>query len=80
MNSRNIIVGIYVIIFGLGTNSHAKALKVERLTCIQAIAGLELLPQVPPYLPKYASFLFSFLGRGICQYSMHGGRTGFNRV
>ncbi|KIW60310.1 hypothetical protein PV05_00539 [Exophiala xenobiotica] len=44
---RNIIVGIYVIIFGL------------------AIAGLELLPQVPPYLPKYASFLFSFLGRGI---------------
>ncbi|KIW11959.1 hypothetical protein PV08_09233 [Exophiala spinifera] len=44
---RNIIVGIYVIIFGL------------------AVAGLELLPQVPPYLPKYASFLFSFLGRGI---------------
>jgi hypothetical protein len=45
---RSIIVGIYVIIFGL------------------AIAGLELLPQVPPYLPKYASFLFSFLGRGVC--------------
>jgi len=44
---RSVIVGIYVIIFGL------------------AIAGLELLPQVPPYLPKYASFLFSFLGRGI---------------
>ncbi|KAL6244091.1 hypothetical protein RBB50_008960 [Rhinocladiella similis] len=44
---RNIIVGIYVILFGL------------------AVAGLELLPQVPPYLPKYASFLFSFLGRGI---------------
>jgi len=44
---QSIIVGIYVIIFGL------------------AIAGLELLPQVPPYLPRYASFLFSFLGRGI---------------
>jgi len=44
---RNIIVGIYVIIFGL------------------AVGGLELLPQVPPYLPKYASFLFSFLGRGV---------------
>lgn len=44
---RNIIVGIYVIIFGL------------------AVGGLELLPQVPPYLPRYASFLFSFLGRGI---------------
>merc|ERR1711939_520248 len=47
LSIRTIIVGIYVIIFGL------------------AIAGLELLPQVPPYLPKYASFLFSFLGRGI---------------
>ncbi|RMZ87588.1 hypothetical protein DV736_g5177, partial [Chaetothyriales sp. CBS 134916] len=44
---RNIIVGIYVILFGL------------------AVGGLELLPQVPPYLPRYASFLFSFLGRGI---------------
>jgi len=30
-----------------------------------AVGGLELLPQVPPYLPRYASFLFSFLGRGI---------------
>ncbi|RMZ77656.1 hypothetical protein DV738_g4228, partial [Chaetothyriales sp. CBS 135597] len=44
---RNIIIGIYVIAFGL------------------AVGGLELLPQVPPYLPRYASFLFSFLGRGI---------------
>lgn len=44
---RDIIIGIYVIIFGL------------------VVAGLELLPQVPPYIPKYASFMFSFLGRGI---------------
>jgi len=44
---KAVIVGIYVIIFGL------------------AVGGLELLPQVPPYLPRYASFLFSFLGRGI---------------
>ncbi|KEF55334.1 uncharacterized protein A1O9_08084 [Exophiala aquamarina CBS 119918] len=29
------------------------------------VAGLELLPQVPPYVPRYASFLFSFLGRGV---------------
>jgi len=47
MSLHSIIIGIYVIIFGL------------------AVAGLELLPQVPPYLPRYASFLFSFLGRGI---------------
>lgn len=32
-----------------------------------AVGGLELLPQVPPYVPKYASFLFSFLGRGVCK-------------
>ncbi|KIV93986.1 hypothetical protein PV10_05153 [Exophiala mesophila] len=44
---RDIIIGVYVIIFGL------------------AVAGLELVPQVPPYIPKYASFLFSFLGRGV---------------
>jgi hypothetical protein len=37
------------------------------LTVLAAIGGLELLPQVPPYLPRYASFLFSFLGRGICE-------------
>lgn len=23
---------------------------------------------MPPYLPKYASFLFSFLGRGLCEF------------
>lgn len=34
------------------------------------MGGLELLPQVPPYLPKYASFLFSFLGRGVCEYQV----------
>ncbi|ETN42129.1 uncharacterized protein HMPREF1541_04070 [Cyphellophora europaea CBS 101466] len=47
LSIRTIIVGIYLVVFGL------------------AVGGLELLPQVPPYLPKYASFLFSFLGRGI---------------
>jgi len=30
-----------------------------------ATAGLELIPTVPPYLSRHASFLFSFLGRGI---------------
>ncbi|KAJ9204321.1 hypothetical protein DTO166G4_2361 [Paecilomyces variotii] len=42
-----VIVGVYVIIFGL------------------IVAGLEFLPQVPDYVYRYASFLFSFLGRGI---------------
>ncbi|EAW12996.1 TVP15 family protein [Aspergillus clavatus NRRL 1] len=42
-----IIVGAYVIIFGL------------------LVGGLELLPTVPDYVYRYASFLFSFLGRGV---------------
>ncbi|KAL2853624.1 Golgi apparatus membrane protein TVP15 [Aspergillus pseudodeflectus] len=42
-----IILGAYVIIFGL------------------IVAGLEFLPQVPDYVYRYGSFLFSFLGRGV---------------
>ncbi|KAL1987070.1 hypothetical protein VTN96DRAFT_4944 [Rasamsonia emersonii] len=42
----SIIIGAYVILFGL------------------IVAGLEFLPQVPDYVYRYASFLFSFLGRG----------------
>jgi cytochrome c biogenesis protein CcdA len=41
-----VIVGVYVIIFGL------------------VVAGLEFLPHIPDYVYRYASFLFSFLGRG----------------
>ncbi|KAK5806606.1 hypothetical protein VI817_000864 [Penicillium citrinum] len=43
----SIIVGIYVIAFGI------------------VVAGLEFLPNVPDYAYRYASFLFSFLGRGV---------------
>ncbi|KAL4889461.1 COPI associated protein-domain-containing protein [Aspergillus ambiguus] len=43
----SIIVGVYVIIFGL------------------LVGGLEFLPNVPDYVYRYASFLFSFLGRGV---------------
>ncbi|KAI5842897.1 Golgi apparatus membrane protein TVP15 [Morchella snyderi] len=42
---QSIIIGCYVIIFGLAT--------------------MLLEFQVPPQLSRYASFLFSFLGRGI---------------
>ncbi|RJE17773.1 COPI-coated vesicle protein [Aspergillus sclerotialis] len=30
-----------------------------------AVGGLEFLPNIPDYVYRYASFLFSFLGRGI---------------
>jgi len=42
---QGIIVGVYVIIFGLST------------------ALLEF--QIPPQVARYASFMFSFLGRGV---------------
>jgi hypothetical protein len=42
---KNIVVGVYVIIFGLST------------------ALLEF--QIPPQVSRYASFLFSFIGRGV---------------
>jgi len=42
---QSIIVGVYVIIFGL------------------IVGGLEF--QIPPQVSRYASFLFSFLGRGV---------------
>jgi hypothetical protein len=31
------------------------------------VGGLEFLPHVPDYAYRYASFLFSFLGRGVCK-------------
>ncbi|KAF2723852.1 COPI associated [Polychaeton citri CBS 116435] len=42
---QSIIVGVYVILFGLGT------------------ALLEF--QIPPQIARYASFMFSFIGRGV---------------
>jgi len=42
---QSIIIGIYVIIFGL------------------VVGGLEF--QIPPLVSRYASFMFSFVGRGI---------------
>lgn len=44
-NSQSIIIGAYVLIFGL------------------AVALLEF--QIPPQVSRYASFMFSFIGRGI---------------
>jgi hypothetical protein len=31
-----------------------------------AVALLEF--QIPPQVSRYASFMFSFLGRGVCEY------------
>lgn len=38
------------------------------LTTELVIGGLEFLPTIPDYVYRYASFLFSFLGRGVCKF------------
>ena len=35
------------------------------------VAALEFLPSIPDYVYRYASFLFSFLGRGVCECFSH---------
>lgn len=41
------------------------------------VGGLEFLPQIPDYVYRYASFLFSFLGRGACKFYVSESRCGY---
>lgn len=43
------------------------------LTAGLVIGGLEFLPTIPDYVYRYASFLFSFLGRGVCKFPQQTG-------
>lgn len=62
--SSNIILGVYLIIFGAGkTNGMAPDGQSAYTT-----TGTALLEfQIPQQVARYASFMFSFLGRGICE-------------
>lgn len=63
----SVIVGAYVIVFGLGMFAkHSVELTKANVSAV--VAGLEFLPNVPDYAYRYASFLFSFLGRGVCKF------------
>jgi hypothetical protein len=66
--SSHIILGVYLIIFGLG-KSRMYALKYGMLTTSSGNALLEF--QIPQQVARYASFMFSFLGRGICKHFYH---------
>jgi hypothetical protein len=67
----SLVVGIYVIIFGLSMN-HSLPLKQQGMLIASiVVGGLEFLPQIPDYVYRYASFLFSFLGRGGCKSTSH---------
>ena len=74
-----LIVGIYVILFGVGKLGPTTASIItimagyRMLTTRLVIGGLEFLPTIPDYVYRYASFLFSFLGRGVCKFSQKKG-------
>ena len=61
-SSSHIILGVYLIIFGLGT-THLHPAQQQHANANPGTALLEF--QIPQQVARYASFMFSFLGRGI---------------
>lgn len=63
------ILGAYAVVFGLGRSRRNLELTAPIVSAniILVVGGLEFLPHVPDYAYRYASFLFSFLGRGVCK-------------
>lgn len=67
--SQSIILGAYMIVFGL-----AIALLGMSFPCIpdyfrsRMVLTGTLEFQIPPQVSRYANFLFSFIGRGICKF------------
>lgn len=65
--SQNLIIGIYMIVFGLaiallGVFHDLYPFAPSR----KAILTTAVEFQVPPQVSRYANFLFSFIGRGVC--------------
>ncbi|CDM30850.1 hypothetical protein DTO013E5_506 [Penicillium roqueforti] len=65
----NIAVGVFMVLGGIsnfftGTWS-SFILGAYAVVFGLVVGGLEFLPHVPDYAYRYASFLFSFLGRGV---------------
>ncbi|KAL4872597.1 hypothetical protein BDV12DRAFT_161840 [Aspergillus spectabilis] len=66
----NIVVGVIMILGGISqffgdTGFGPIILGVYVILFGLIVAGLEFLPNIPDYVYRYASFLFSFLGRGV---------------
>lgn len=66
------ILGAYAVVFGLGRSRRNLELTAPIVSAniILVVGGLEFLPHVPDYAYRYASFLFSFLGRGVCKLDL----------
>ena len=64
------MVGIYVILFGASTALLGQSLRMN-LGTLDFHTDTTAEFQIPPQLSRYASFLFSFLGRGICMWKLY---------
>lgn len=65
-DSQSVIVGCYVIIFGAGEFKQPAPIRRTKTDKSSVIATLLLEFQIPPAISRWAPFLFSFIGRGIC--------------
>ncbi|KAF2861801.1 COPI associated [Piedraia hortae CBS 480.64] len=64
----NIVVGVFMILGGLGQFWPSINVQSIIIACYLFIFGLStglLEFQIPPQVARYASFMFSFLGRGV---------------
>ncbi|KAJ5747307.1 uncharacterized protein N7511_009003 [Penicillium nucicola] len=65
----NIAVGVFMVLGGISNFFPASwssiILGIYAILFGLVVAGLEFLPNVPDHAYRYASFLFSFLGRGV---------------
>ncbi|KAI5278166.1 Late Golgi vesicles protein [Ascosphaera acerosa] len=65
----NIAVGVLMMLGAIGqfigVSISSALLGVYIVLFALVTTGLEFSPSTPPYLTRYASFLFSFLGRGV---------------
>lgn len=65
----NIAVGVIMILGGISQffNGSVSSFILGAYVIIFGllVGGLEFLPTIPDYVYRYASFLFSFLGRGV---------------
>jgi len=63
---QGVIVAVYLFIFGLATAYLGMdELDMAEREAIADTACAEF--QIPPQVARYASFMFSFIGRGVCE-------------
>lgn len=91
-DSQSTIIGCYVIVFGAGEYHRHYVVQLPLSPPLPhpnlALALWQFCPatlllefQIPPYISRWAPFLFNFLGRGICMCNTHPGQwRSFSRL